>query len=45
MEDNGEKLWLQSQPAQLGDVNRDGTVDISDFLLLMQDWVKETTWR
>lgn len=26
-----------------GDLNRDGMVDISDMMLLSQDWIKQTS--
>ncbi|MFC1783872.1 dockerin type I domain-containing protein, partial [Planctomycetota bacterium] len=37
--------WLKTESEQPGDLNRDGTLDILDLALLMQEWLIQTTWR
>ena len=39
------RYWLTSGNELPGDVSWDGAVDIKDFGLLTQDWLKETTWH
>ena len=36
--------WLESDTEQFGDLNRDGTVDFADLLLMTQDWLDTTSW-
>ena len=37
--------YLHTAPEQPGDVDRDGTVDIWDLNLLLQDWLQTTIWH
>jgi hypothetical protein len=42
---NQAKGWQQTENAQPGDLNRNGTVEINDALLMANDWLKTTTWH
>ena len=36
--------WLTAVPQKPGDLNRNETINIHDFRLLTQDWLKQTSW-
>ncbi|MHC4573830.1 MAG: hypothetical protein ACYS76_06815 [Planctomycetota bacterium] len=37
--------WLCAWSQVPGDLDRDGMVDMFDFVLLGRDWLLETSWR
>ena len=36
--------WQETNTEQPGDLDRNGTVDLIDTTLLVEDWLKQTTW-
>jgi hypothetical protein len=37
--------WLVTREEQPGDLNRNGTVDLADLALFIEDWSRMTSWH